>query len=128
MEKKIKQYVFNQKRGFVRKRNEASRELKHYERNQNRENETVEDNNLGRFLELAIADEIYVNGLILHEIKNDILIDYTGDFEMIGSMLVGKIEQETVVSFKIIDDFENYFERDRCWLRFWRRNFYSMVV
>ena len=68
----------------------------------------VEDINIGRFFELATTDRQYVNGLNLHEIKNDILEDYTGDFELIGSMLVGEIEQKTNIRFKNVDDFESY--------------------
>ena len=44
MEKKeIKQYEVSRKQVNVKKRNEENRELKHYERNQKRENETDED-------------------------------------------------------------------------------------
>ena len=68
----------------------------------------VEDINVGRFFKLATTDRQYVNALNLHEIKNEILEDYTGDFELIGSMLVGEIEQKTNISFKNADDFENY--------------------
>ena len=41
----------------------------------------VEDVDLGRFFELITSDKIYVNNLNLYEIKNEILEDYTGDFE-----------------------------------------------
>ena len=52
------------------------------------------------------SSKIYVNCLILHEIKNEILLDYTGDSELIGSMLICKIEQKNN-RYKIIEDFEN---------------------
>ena len=68
----------------------------------------VEDIDIGRFFELATTNRKYVNGLNLHEIKNEILGDFTGDFELIGSMLVCEIEQKTNVRFKNVDDFENY--------------------
>ena len=68
----------------------------------------VEDIDTGRFFELATTDRQYVNALNLHEIKNEILEDYTGDFELIGSMLVGEIEQKTNIRFKNVDDFESY--------------------
>ena len=68
----------------------------------------VEDIDTGRFFELATTDRQYIDALNLHEIKNEILEDYTGDFELIGSMLVGEIEQKTNIRFKNIDDFENY--------------------
>ena len=71
---------------------------KQNERRQKREN-IVEDINIGRFFELATTDRQYVNGSNLHEIKNDILEEYTGDFELIGSMLVGGIERKTNIRF-----------------------------
>ena len=33
---------------------------------------------------------------------------YTGEFEMVGSMLIGKIEQKTNIRFRNIEDFETY--------------------
>ena len=74
---------------------------------QKREN-ILEDSDIGRYFELATTDRKYVNGLNLHEIKIEILEDYTGDFELIGSMLVGEIEQTTNIRFKNVDDFESY--------------------
>ena len=76
-----------QKRKLIRRKNESNREIKRNERRQKREN-MIEDNDIGRFFELATTDGKYVNGLNLHEIKNEVLEDYTGDFELIGSMLV----------------------------------------
>ena len=64
---------------------------KQNERRQKKEN-MVEDIDIGRVFKLATTDREYVNGLNLHEIKIDILEDYTGDFELIGSMLLGEIE------------------------------------
>ena len=52
---------------------------KQNERRQKREN-VVEDINIGRFFELATSNKIYINNLNLHEIKSEILEDYTGDF------------------------------------------------
>ena len=86
---------------MVRIQNESIRERKQNERRQKREN-IVEDINIGRFFELATTDRKYVNGLNLHEIKNDILEDYTGDFELIGSMLVGEIEQKQILDSKML--------------------------
>ena len=51
-----------------------------------------DDIDLGRFFELATTNKLYVNGLNLQENENEILIVFTGDFEMIGSILVGQIE------------------------------------
>ena len=49
-----------------------------------------------------------VNRLILQEIKSEIFEHYTGDFELIGSMLIGEIEQKTNIRFEKLDDFETY--------------------
>ena len=68
----------------------------------------VEDIDLGRFFELATSDKINVNSLNLHEIKNEILQKYTGDFELNGLLNNGPIEHELNIRFKIIDDFESY--------------------
>ena len=53
-------------------------------------------------------DKNYVNGLNLHENQNEILENHTGDFELIGSMLVGEVEQKTNIRFKNVDVLENY--------------------
>ena len=92
---------------MIRRQNESNREIKRNEKRQKREN-MIEDIDIGRFFELATTDRKYVNGSNLHEIKNDILEDYTGDFELIGSILVGEIEQKTNIRFKNVDDFEIY--------------------
>ena len=42
----------------------------------------VKDIDLGRFFQLATSIKIYVNSSNLHEIKNEILKDYTDDFEL----------------------------------------------
>ena len=81
---------------------------KRNERLQKKENMVEEDIDIGRFLELATSDRKYDNGLNLHEIKNEVLEDYTFDFELIGSLLVGEIEQKTNIRFKNVDDFESY--------------------
>ena len=104
---KKKEYELNKRRKMIRRQNESNREKNKMKEDKKREN-MVEDINIGRFFELATTDREYVNGLNLHEIKNDILEDYTGDFELIGSMLVGEIEQKTNIRFKNVDDFENY--------------------
>ena len=51
---------------------------------------------------------MYVNNLNLHEIKNEILHDYTADFELNGKMIIGPNEHKTNIRFKIMDDFERY--------------------
>ena len=81
---------------------------KQNERRQKRENMVEEDIDLGRFFELASSNKIYVNNLNLHEIKNEILQDYTGDFELNGKLIIGPVEHKTNIRFKNMDDFENY--------------------
>ena len=98
-----------EKKKLIRKQNESNRETKRNERREKREN-IAEDIDLGRFFELATTNRKYVNGLKLHEIKNEILDDYTRDFELIGSMLVGEVEQKTDIRFKNVDDFESYID------------------
>ena len=68
----------------------------------------VKDIELGRFFELATTNNIYVNSLNLHEIKIEILHDYTGDFVLNGLMVDGPIENKTIIRFKNIEDFESY--------------------
>ena len=57
---------------------------------------------------MTTSNKIYVNRLNLHETKNEILEEYTDDFELIGSMLIGQIEQKRNIRFKNIDDSEHY--------------------
>ena len=89
-----KQNETNKKRASIRKQNESIKELKQNERKQKRES-MVEDVDLRRFLELASTDKNYVISLNLHETKNEALLDYTGDFELNGSMIIGPIEHKT---------------------------------
>ena len=44
----------------------------------------------------------------MHEIKNEILQDYTGDFELNGKMIIRVVEHKTNIRFKNMDDFERY--------------------
>ena len=76
--------------------------------NKKRENILDEDIDIGRFFELATNNEIYVNGLKLNQIKSEILLHYTGDFESVASMFIGEIEQKTNTGCKNIDVFETY--------------------
>ena len=68
----------------------------------------VEDFDLGRFSELATSNKIYVNQLNLHEFKNEILKEYTGDFELNGLLIIGHIGHKTIIRFEKMDDFESY--------------------
>ena len=97
----------NKRRTLIRKQNESNEDIKQYEGRQKKEN-LEEDIDLGRFFELATTNNFYVNGLSLHQIKSEILEGYTGDFELIGSMLIGKMEQKTNIRFKNVVDFETF--------------------
>ena len=44
----------------------------------------------------------------LHEIKNEILLDYEGVFEMVGNLKVGDQIRQTKIRFRNMDDFEVY--------------------
>ena len=44
----------------------------------------------------------------MHEIKNEILQDYTGDFELNVLWIIGHIEHKTNIRLKNMDDFERY--------------------
>ena len=61
-------------------------------------------------LEKALRElnEIQVIDKNLHAIKNEILVDYVGEFEMDGNLKVGDQIRQTVSRFKNMDDFEVY--------------------
>ena len=63
---------------------------------------------LSRFFELATSDKIYIDNLNLHEIKNDIMRDYDGVFEMNGTLKVGEQIRQTLIRFRNMDDYEAY--------------------
>ena len=75
---------------------------------QNRQNILDENNDMGRFFELATSDKIYVNSSNLHGIKNEILLDYTSDFVLKRLKIIGLIEHKTNIRSKNMDDFESY--------------------
>ena len=90
---KKKLFELNKRRVLIRKQNESKKEIKRNERRQKREN-MIDDIDIGRFFELATSNKIYLNSLNLHEIKNEILQDYTGDFELNGKMTIGVVEHK----------------------------------
>ena len=94
-----------QKKKLIREQNESNKETKQNERRQKTEN-IVEDIDIGRFFELATSKKIYCKNINLHEIKNEILQDYTGDFELNVKMVIGPIEHKANIRFKNMDDFE----------------------
>ena len=44
----------------------------------------------------------------LHGIKQKIIQDYTGEFEMVGNLKVGDQIRQTDIRFRNINDFESY--------------------
>ena len=102
-----KQKTKLKKRKLIRKQTESNKERKQNERRRKREN-MVEDFDLGRFFKLATSSKKYYNNLNLHEIKNETLQDYTGDFELNGKMIIGPVEHRTKITFKNMDDSERY--------------------
>ena len=103
-----KQYGINERRTLNRKQKESNREIEQNERRQKRQNLIDEYIDLGRCFEIATSNEIYVNSLNLHENKNEILQDYTGDFGLNGLMIIGPIEHKTNIRFKKMNDFGIY--------------------
>ena len=67
-----------------------------------------------RQLELQLVNIKYALNKIevidknLHEIKNEVLLDYNGEFEMIGNLKIGELVRETHIRFRNMSDFENY--------------------
>ena len=61
---------------MIRKQNESNRNIKQDERRQKRQNINDEDIDIGKFFEVATTERIYVNNLNLHEIKNELSLDY----------------------------------------------------
>ena len=82
--------------------------MKQYKRIQNREINIEKDNDLGRSFQLATTSKISANSLNLHEINSEVLSDFTDDFEMTVSMLIGEVEQKRTIRFRKIEDLETY--------------------
>ena len=57
---------------------------------------------------LKELNKIQVINKNLHEIKHEILIDYTGEFEMVGNLKVGDQIRQTHIRFRNITDYEAY--------------------
>ena len=93
---------------MIKKQNESNKETKQIERQQKNEILVEEDIDIVRFFELATSNKIHANNLNLHEIKNEFLQGYTGDFDLDGLMIVGPIEHKTNIRFKKMVDFETY--------------------
>ena len=44
----------------------------------------------------------------MHEIRNESLLDYDGDFDLNGFLVIGPFECQTTIRSKNMDDFEIY--------------------
>ena len=64
--------------------------------------------NLGNFFELTYSNQMYVEGLTLHEARSDFFQDYTCDLEVNGSIVTGPVELRANTRFRIMVDFESY--------------------
>ena len=58
--------------------------------------------------ELKELNKIHVINKNLHEIKNEILLNYEGELEMVGNLKVGDQIRQTHIRFRNIADFESY--------------------
>ena len=92
---KKRQYELNKRRVLNRKQNETNKETKQNERKQIREKIIDKHIEIGKFIELASSDKIYVTGLNLQETQNEFSLDYESVFELNGSMVIGRVEGKT---------------------------------
>ena len=58
--------------------------------------------------EIKELNKIHVVDKNLHEIENEILLDYVGEFEMVCNLKVGDQIRQTHIRFRNMDDFEAY--------------------
>ena len=64
---------------------------------------------MGRFFKLATSDnKLFVISLYSNEIKNELLGDYTGDFEMIFDIVVAEHKQATAIRYKNFEHYGSY--------------------
>ena len=57
---------------------------------------------------LKESNKIQVIDKNLHEMKNEILIEYVGEFKYVGNLKVGDQIRQTNIRFRNMDDFESY--------------------
>ena len=53
-------------------------------------------------------NKIEVIDLNIHEIKNEIMRDFVGDFDLIGNLKIGNQNRQTHIGFRNINDYESY--------------------
>ena len=58
--------------------------------------------------ELKESNKIEVIDKILDEIKQEMLVDHTGEFEMVGNLKVGDKIRQNLIRFRLMDDIESY--------------------
>ena len=58
--------------------------------------------------ELKELNKIQVVNKNLHEIKHEILLNYEGEFEMVGNLKIGDQIRQTHIRFRNISDYEAY--------------------
>ena len=90
--------------------NNENKKLSHNRKNKTEKKKIMREDevDLSRFFELATSDKIYIDNLNLHEIKNDIMRDYDGVFEMNGTLKVGEQIRQTLIRFRNMDHYEAY--------------------
>ena len=98
IERKIKlddkmKSLFNQIKSEKRKKNKNFDKIKELEINLVKINYAINPNKLHS--ELTKLNKLHVVNKNLHEIKQEILVDYTGEFEMVGNLKVGDQIRET---------------------------------
>ena len=54
-------------------------------------------------------NKIHVFNKNLHEMKQEILLDFTGEFEMVGNLKVGDQNRQTHIRLRNFADYESYF-------------------
>ena len=60
---------------------------------------------------LKELNKIEVDDKNLHEIKIEILADYTGEFEMVGRLKIGDQIRDTHIRFRNVNDYEAYINK-----------------
>ena len=84
----------NKRKTLISKQNESSKGIKQTEKKTKKREDLIKCVALGRFFELVTTNKMFVNELNLHQIKSEILGEYTVDFELIRSALIGEVEQK----------------------------------
>ena len=59
---------------------------------------------------LEELNEIHAGKKNIHEIKSEILLDYTGEFEMFGELSIADHIRQTHIRFGNINDYESYID------------------